>query len=66
MLNISQTDRLKEDIARLVDAALELQSEFGTRPAAAFLHAGGADFRLTVRVLLEPGQRRRTKRQTAC
>lgn len=51
-------DRPDASTASLVDTALVLQAEFSTRAAAWFLTSKGADFRLTVRVLSEPAQRR--------
>lgn len=44
--------------ARLVDVALQVQRVAGTRAAATLLAGCGVSFRLTVRVLNEPYQRR--------
>lgn len=58
MPTIPSNDRPKTDMARMVDVAIALRDEFGARAAAGFLAAAGAGFRLTVRVLSEPRQRR--------
>lgn len=57
--NSKAPDRANSHMAELVDAAVELQLELGPRAAASFLTANGASFQLTVRVLSEPGRRRR-------
>jgi hypothetical protein len=54
----SRFDRPDQRQARLIDAALLVQRTFGTRAAAILLADAGIGFRLTVRVLSEPYQRR--------
>ena len=52
-------DRPNQQCARVIDHALWLVGKYGRRAAAAFLIAQGVSFRVTVRVLSEPGRRRR-------
>jgi len=53
-------DRPNQHHARAVEHAISLQGKYGKHRAAHFLIAQGASFRVTVRVLAEPSQRRRT------
>jgi hypothetical protein len=67
MLPPSRSDRPNLRQARLIDLALQVQRTAGTRAAAAMLAACDTDFRLAVRVLAEPYQRRGClKRAVAC
>jgi len=58
MLPTTHIDRPDRDRARLVEAALELQTEHSPQVAAAFLTDNGFGFATVVRVLSEPERRR--------
>lgn len=58
MHTIPTSDRPDVRQARLIDLALLVQRAAGTRAAAAMLTSCDTDFRLIVRVLAEPYQRR--------
>jgi hypothetical protein len=60
MLELIQFSRCRPDVrtARLVELALQVQRVSGTRAAAAMLVTSGTNFRVIVRVLSEPYQRR--------